>query len=282
MRRDDLRELARQLTFARPLAGKESDWRTQLKRLSLSLPQRVQPTYEEWRPGRELLYVIDIAASRTGGSLLLEIFYRDLKQNGDRGKPKSRYIPREWLRHVPDTDRQILAYLGGADVVYDRFSTGGYGYGGSGMAGSSLAFRYRVPDPLLELMLPALCRTQRCRLRLSPSHEEAAWLSVSFVDEEPWEFRLAVVRVAERYEVAGQLVRGAERMDLAMPLLMLNAGFLLLRDRVGRFEARGAFEWVYLLRGHGRITVPVSQAEEFVSKLLLQPRPQAPRSRQRI
>ena len=91
--------------------------------------------------------------------------------------------------------------------------------------------------------------------------------------DECWECRIEVRREEQndRYGVRGQLMRGAQRMELMAPLLMANAGFVFLRDRVARFETHGAFEWARLLREHGSIHVPVSEGDEFLRELLRQP-----------
>jgi len=118
---------------------------------------------------------VDVAASRATGTVLLEIFTRDPKRDGTWGVARSRHMPREWLHQIPDADdRHILASLAGAAVAYDRTGAEGHAYRSpyavaGGFYDQSVSVRYRVPDALAELVLPLLCRTGRCRLRLQPT-----------------------------------------------------------------------------------------------------------------
>jgi superfamily II DNA or RNA helicase len=256
-------------------------WRKQLARLNgTPVPQTYFP-YREWQPGRELLYVIDLPGSRSIGGAFLEIYTRDRKKDGNWAKPKSSYMPREWLRSMPDPDdRYILACLTGATVLHDGGSSGhGYSYGGASTLtgdyhGQAFPFRYGVREALLDLILPVLCRTGRCRLRLQPEDGEPAWPRIAWRGEDTWQFRV-VVSGRERpdgYEVAGTLVRDAERVDLAKPFMLLHSGLVFFGDHIARLEYHGAFEWISLLREQGTIFVPASQADDFVSELLKQPR----------
>jgi len=260
--------------------GPDLNWRKRLAQLGPASSRQYAPRREEWRAGRQMVYVVDVAASRATGAVLLEIFTRDPKRDGTWGVARSRHMPREWLHQIPDADdRHILASLAGAAVAYDRTGAEGHAYRSpyavaGGFYDQSVPFRYRVPDALAELVLPLLCRTGRCRLRLQPDDAEAGWAAVTREEQSPWRFRVEVRRAeqAARYEMHGVLVRGAERLDLTVPLLLVNAGFLFLRDSVGRFEHHDAFEWIRFLREHGPVFVPLSQADEFVVELLRQPR----------
>jgi superfamily II DNA or RNA helicase len=272
-----------------PNARTPPSWRKQLSRLRPTPPgahPMAYPAAQGAAPGlqhaspREPLYVIDITGTRTGNGVSLEIFTRDRKKDGSWGKAKSGYLASDWLQRVPDAqDRQILTILAGARPLYGRTDAE---YGASGFLPSAteqqlLPHRYRLREAQLELLLPLLCRTTRCRLRLQPQDLESEWLQASWDEGEPWQFAVEVRgRGAgadpEHYQVVGALTRGAERMELPAPLLLLHAGFLFTRERIARFEHHGAFDWVGLLREHPSIEVPAAQCDEFLTELLRQPR----------
>jgi len=262
-----------------PIAGTERgrSWRKRLAELREQTPASPAHESTDWGPDRELLYVIDIERSEAEDGLCLEIFCRDLKQDGTWSKPKSRYLPQTWVHRVASADdRQLVACLEGATTLVER-SAGAYGSLASPSGrfyGEAIPSRYRVPDALVAHVLPLLCRNGRGRLRLRSQDEEPAWLPARFAEEaQPWELRFAVRRAEQsaRYELHGECARDGERMSLTAPLLLLRAGFLFLPDRIARFEPRGAFEWVLLLR-QGPLRVPLEQGEALAAELLRQPR----------
>src|SRR5262249_52845058 len=153
-------------------------------------------------------------------------FFRDLKRDGTWGKPKSRHFPRELLSQLPESsDRRILAYLAGATQLNSPVAYGddSYVYSDPGAYyDSGLRSRYRLVNPQPELILPLVCETGRCRLRLHPDDEDSKWLPVAWDDREPWQFRLEVRNAQEgqQYELRGVLARGSERMDLTTPVML--------------------------------------------------------------
>lgn len=238
-------------------------WRRQLALIESST--RAAIASEEWPAKRELLYLIDVANSRAGFGLHLEIFFRDAKRNGTWSKPKQRHLPNgvvEQLRNADD--RHILVLLAGAAQA--DFSSYGFYHG------NVIAPRYRLRNAQAELLLPTLCRTGRCRLRLQPGDGESQWLTVHWDDGEPWQFRVEVRPDAQgkHYQVAGALTRSEERVDVSVPSLLLPDGILFLGNLVARYQHRGALSWLQALREQQSISVPRAQGSEFVHTLLRQ------------
>ncbi|HEX5418979.1 MAG TPA: SWIM zinc finger family protein, partial [Gammaproteobacteria bacterium] len=249
--------------------AKGPDWRQQLARLRPRAGE--DPSFaDRWPSGRELLYLVDADVLQNQHGLHLEVMFHDLKKDGTRGKPKARYLPREWLRQLPDADdRTILALLAGAAPAY---SQPGFAYAGDDYYGS-LPFRYRLLESQAELIVPSLCRTGRCRLRLHADDDHREWLPLAWEEADPWQFRLEISRSEkdDRYEVTGALRRGEDRMDLGDPLLILRAGIFFTRERAARFEHAGAFDWIALLREQNKLLVPAAQRDEFLAEFLSQP-----------
>ncbi len=294
-------------------APRGASWRRRLAELHEQARSPHPPAQGEWGAGRQLLYVVDVERSRTENGLCLEIFCHDRKQDGTWSKPRSRYLLQAWVQQLPSAeDRQLLACLKGAVTLFDR-SGGLYAYSSlpsstGYYAGESVPFRYRVPDALVGLTLPLICRSGRGRLRMQPQDDEPAWQPLSFAEQETWDLRLAVRRAgaagfeaassqaadpeaasreagdsnatgsqatgskaAGHYELRGELACGPGRLDLSAPQLLLHAGFLFLSGRVARLDHHGAFEWIPLLRGHGPLLAPLDQGEALVGELLRQP-----------
>jgi len=252
-----------------------ASWRKQIAQLNPLPPSGFSSTHEVFPSKRELLYVIDVDNTLEQGGLYLEVFFRDLKRDGAWGKPKSQYLRRELLHRLPDSnDRHILAFLAGATQVYTNpYGSNGY-YAAESDSGSTLPFRYRLLTPQPELILPAICQTGRCRLRLRPEEdEEPQWLPIMWEEGEPWQLRLEVRRAqeGERYELAGVLWRDADRMDLSEPIMLVDAGILFTREHAARYEHHGAFNWIQLLRAHSPLLIPSGQCDEFLAESLRQP-----------
>ena len=266
-----IRPPARPPAPRRPSKPEALSWRKQLAGLHSRPPPAYSPS-EPWPPGRELLYVIDVANAQTDGGLYVDILCRDRKMDGGWSKPKPRYLRREWQQQVSDVnDRYILAFLAGATPVHSQTY---YGYQSSLAYGATLPYRYGLTDPQPRLILPTLCRTGRCHLRLQTQDEdEQQGPPLTWQDGESWQFRLEVRRSqgGEQYELAGALWRGVERMALTAPLMLQAEGILFTREWAALYEHHGAFNWIALLREQGPLRVPVGQSEEFLAELLRQP-----------
>lgn len=257
---------------ARLRKPKTLSWRKQFAQLTAQSPRGPAAAGDAWPATRELLYLIDVANTLAASSVHLEVLFRDLKMDGGWSKPKSQYVPRALLQHLPDlNDRHILASLAGATQVHSQTY---YGYGEKAYAGGSLPFRYLLIEPQPQWILPTVCRTGRCYLRLQEDDHADRWLPVTWDEGEPWQLRLQLRHVGEgeHYEVIGALWRGAERMELTAPVLMLNAGILFTRERAARYEHHGAFNWISMLREYGSLRVPAEQQDEFLAELLRQPK----------
>lgn len=89
---------------------------------------------------------------------------------------------------------------------------------------------------------------------------------VEWDEGDPWRLELALGEATGRTRsspLIGELVRGDERRPLADAMLLHSSGFLIFRDRAGRFESQGGFAWVKALRA-GSIDVKKSETLEFV------------------
>jgi superfamily II DNA or RNA helicase len=249
-----------------PRNGKGLGWKKQLQNLNETPPTYGMVRQESWPPGRELLYIVDVASTLSGpGELILEVACRERKRDGEWGKPKSQRLPFAQISQLPDTgDRQLLAFLAGA-----RDSSGYYG-GYSPYGYDSAASRYSLPQALQNSLMPLACRTGRCFLRLS--RDEPDLLPLAWDDGDPWELWLDMRPAAtgKGFALTGSLRRGGERMSLAEPVLLLEGGLVFFRDRVARLEHFGAFRWISLLREQGSLNIPAGQQDELLRELLKQ------------
>jgi superfamily II DNA or RNA helicase len=265
---------ARHSAPRRPGKPKAVTWREQIARLNSKPPTDYSSSSEAWPPTRSLVYVIDAETAPNDAALYLDILCRDVKKDGGWSKPKPRYLQRAWQQQVPDADdRHILASLAGATPVhsqpyYNSYQSP-YAYA------AALPYRYGLTDPQPRLMLPVLCRTGRCHLRLQAQGEDQQLgPPLKWQDGEPWQLRLEVRRPqgGKHYELTGALWRGDERMDSTAPLMLHASGILFTREWAAPYEPRGASDWIPLLREQAApLRIPVAQSEEFLAELLRQP-----------
>ena len=251
---------------SQPLVAKEKPpaWKAQLS----NLQHAMSPSYSEpsqlWPVGKQLLYVVDVPATKNQGELILEVLYRERKMNGEWSRPKGQGISAKLVPKLPDAiDREILVALQGATHEWDS----GYGYG-SGASGS----RFRLPHLLQSALLPKICHSGRCFLRLAPPALEPAPLE--WDDGSVWEFWLEGTPDPRRdgqLLVRGSLRRGEERRDLSEPRLLLAGGLVFGATQVARLEDFGAFAWIGTLRQIGSIAIPLSQKEQFLQELFQLP-----------
>ncbi|HQR33927.1 MAG TPA: SNF2-related protein [Blastocatellia bacterium] len=270
---DSLEEDERPLS-SRPISEAESgsdlqrsrkkNWREQLAELTISAKESALQTVTDWPEERELLYVIDVYSTLHGQGLMLEVCNRDRRKDGEWSKPKSQRIPRSVIARLRDPiDREILTLLsGGKDIAQNN---------NFNLASDSISNVYQLNGLLPGLIVPLIARSTRGRLSLPELRD--LWLPFEWDEAGPYEFWLEVQtsKSKEQYIVTGSLRRGEETMDLGAPVLMIDDGLLFTREKAARFDARGAFNWISLMRRQGGVVVPASQRNELLGEILKAP-----------
>ncbi|HMN45408.1 MAG TPA: DEAD/DEAH box helicase [Povalibacter sp.] len=248
-------------------------WRTQLKEISDLSRASQSPAMLDWPSARQLLYVIDVASTRASGAIALHVMTRDPRKDGSWGKPKVRAVPAEVVEELLDApDRRVLTLLGGAQEYfggYDFYSMPAYG---AFRYRPALAARYQMSEGQARELLPVLCATTRCYVRLQPEDDQSSWTLLSWDDGEPWEFVLTVAAPSgDRYEVQGVLRRNTQTMSLSEPAVLLRQGLMITPSTISRYQPAHAFPWMWLLRQKGPVSVPAADAGEFVAALVQSP-----------
>jgi len=251
---------------ARPPRAKKPpapSWKQQLQGLLGTM--KAEESQSRWPSERELVYLIDVQDTLASQRLTVEVAQRDRKMDGSWGKLKSRRIRFHEIASlsVPG-DRRILALLLGArEEMSYRYSS--YYY-------DSAPSSYALAQPVWDVVLPLMCATGRCFLRVSLIADEHA--PVRWDDGDPWELWLKITLedAGERYLVTGLLRRAETEMELAKPALLLAGGLVFYDGRVARLQDFGAFGWISLLRERGSLSIPKKEADHFLAELLHLPR----------
>ena len=182
-------------------------WQEYLTDIRNSLETRKQKS-PAWPRDFEIIYVVDPSASKVAGAIVLELFSRSRKKNGDWTVNKEFRIAPSQVGSLPDpVDVEAIASILGGQEYYV------YTYA----AASGVAARKAVPHTLALRLIPLIAATGRLFTRRPPSQDlhPLAW-----DDGEPWKLWLDVRQDdRDQWKITGSLRRGEERMELNEPSL---------------------------------------------------------------
>ena len=273
--------------FEKPL----SEWERRLKTIrdELDEGELAAATSRE----REILYQLDIAASREHGQIIVDVAQRQRRASGQWGKLKPLKLKPGKLDDVERAeDRDILALMGGG--VVDRTN-----WFGQQNDFQTAVYRYRLPSELGEKVLPLLCQTERFVV-LDATGDETK--KITWDDGPAWQLSMAVVQAIQTvtledgseetdfktdadadsedtsseeprtyWTLEGRLSREDEEgtaCDVRDVTLIVPGGFVVRGRSIAHLEDFGAYEWIRLLRSNDVIRVPEGEESDFVDQLL--------------
>jgi superfamily II DNA or RNA helicase len=215
---------------------------------------------------REPWFVLRGAATQHEPELLLELWQRELKKNGQFGKFKKLDVQRNgpWNFLRPEDEELVHLLLGCRST--DELSWGYYAY-------RSQRFRSFVLDPsTAALWLPRLCATARLVWQAGTSAPNEGLQPVSWDSGDPWQFQLGATAdgAAQQWQLEGQLVRGEETRPLSAITLVTRSGFVLFSDSLARIQVGADFAWLARLLDGPAVTVPYAAREPFLKSLYSQ------------
>jgi superfamily II DNA or RNA helicase len=210
-----------------------------------------------WPLNREVLYVIDVANSKSREALSLSLQSRDRKMNGTWGVPRSLMARRSDIAQMASVeDREIFAVLAGGDrYIYTHYE--------------QLSESLLLGPTLAGFLMPLMARTGRCWLR---THYASGGLtSLTWDGAGAWKFELEIHRVDDgRCALSGRFRREADYMDLTVPVL-ITPTLVFTGDRVAALDHEAAWEWISALLKKGSLTVEQKDLDEFLAALLASP-----------
>lgn len=165
-----------------------SDWERRLKTIrdDLDEGELASATSRE----REILYQLDIAASREHGQIVVDVAQRQRRASGQWGKLKPLKLKPGKLDDVErEEDRDILALMGGG--VVDRTN-----WFGQQSEFQTAVYRYRLPSELGEKVLPMLCQTERFVI-YDPTGDDTT-KKVSWDDGPAWQLSMRVAQATDK------------------------------------------------------------------------------------
>jgi len=238
-------------------------WKGRLASLRGAFQEQREEEKNRWPATRRILYFVDVPTTLEGKGLGIEVMQQEMKKNGEWGRLKSlSYFKPENLRDPED--QRIMAMLFGSQEA------NGYYYSSSSYYYGKGALRI-LPRPMQEQLMPLLCPTGRCLLRQAASDPVGSPLR--WDDGEPWEFCLSAEKdtSGENYLLTGYLQRGADRVGLERPSLLVAGGLVILEGRVYRLLDNGSFGWISVLRKRKNLIVPIEEGDAFIRELMAMP-----------
>jgi superfamily II DNA or RNA helicase len=237
-----------------PPAPRVPAWQEYLGDVERALNSKAARRKSNVRPA-EIQYCVDVPASRSKGKLVIELFSRTRKKDGEWSDPKECRITADQAVSFPDPlDVEMLSsLLGGQDLYsYSAYATA--------ITHKSVSF------PLAVKLLPQIAAAGRLYYRETVAQRlhSATWDA-----GDAWTLWLELRQDdRDQWTIAGFLRRGEERMELDEPLLLLEDGLMLARAAVSRFDAGNGFGWVAQLRQVKRIPFPDRDRDAVLTKLL--------------
>lgn len=215
---------------------------------------------EEDRRIEHVAFAIEVASLRRG-DVVLTLWQRRRRRDGEWGPPRPLALRADDLPLVQDTDeRAILGLLTG--VLPDTQT-------GEGARGSS---RVRLRPGTAATLLPAVARTGRLYLAASSRLDPDAGPTLHW-SPEPWRFELEVREAPadESWHIGGRFLRGDRFLDITSADAVADAEVLLDGDELSPIEPRTAQAWVKRLREQGAILVPKNATDDLRERLWQMP-----------
>ncbi len=214
-------------------------------------------------PAGQILYVIDLAASRQAGNLSVHLLRQEQRQSGEWGVPKAARLAISQIANMPEDDRTILERLGGARP----FAT-------SSWVGTELPSPVHLTGTVAHDLLPLMCRTGRCQLAMtqiaSVRPQDSPLTTLEWDENLDLVCRLRIERddSARAYDITGVIAGGAEDVPLSDVQLLLDDGVAVTERRAMFVAGGGVMPWMQQLFGRGTISVPLDHAERLRETLV--------------
>ena len=241
-------------------------WRDVVKQAKLGSSLPATPSATLWPPGREIFYVLDLAANRQDAALLaIDIAFRDpLSAPGSfaLSKPRTHRLTLAEVATWPDaTQRDLLLSLAGVPDPKDKDS-------------SLLRARFHLKAPLAAVYLPKLCGTGRLFWRESANTRVEAWTALRWDPGEPFRFMPRLEPALDAWRLTGVLERDTGTMPITVIDVLFAEGYLIHDGVLARLHHGGHFGWLAALRGEqGELLIPAHQAAEFAAEVISSERP---------
>jgi len=207
---------------------------------------------------REVTYRLNITKCFHRNQLVVDLYQRKQKKNGELGKLTRLNLDREPTGGFTDEADQnlIRVFLDSQDPEAGQ---GTYRFSSGKKRSSGI-----IPPVLYTTILPKLCATGRLGWILDRSKPTLTWDGGP-----PWRLSLEMVELqgTGSTRIVGWLHRDGERRPLADPVLLQANGIVVWQDQLSTFTAEDTFPWVSLLRRERHLDIPESDLDALLEEL---------------
>ena len=242
---------------------KQPGWSTCLDNIRTTFIRQEAGALPMTQENKEIIYVIRQSAGSYSNvqesDLVVNIFSRSRKKNGEWGPIKSVNISTDKMEQMKSEDAKIISVLLGARSMYDYTRSN---YGNTG---------FIITQPLAEVVLPKMSASGR--LFFQNDRDETLMGPLSWHPEEVWRPRL-VLRPdpsGSHYECVLELISSQETMPVGKPEMITRQGVMMAKTRLCRIEDLGAFPWIEALRGQQKMIIPKAHISDFIEKIYALP-----------
>jgi superfamily II DNA or RNA helicase len=243
--------------LGRALGGDSSSGHgTQLPGGAVAPPSAALPPDEVW-------YAVQTAACLSRGGLVVELFQRSRRRDGEWGL----------LKPLPVSQRRLAAYPAGEDRELLELL---WAVSGRAVAAEASPLWVHedpttrhalVPPPLFPSLVPRLAATGRLLVWNGSGARPELERRLDW-DPQPWTLGLRLER-SENGDlgIVGELTSDGHTRPLSEPEVLLARGLVVFPERIAPFEPRGGFPWVALLRRLKRLELPAADRAEALAQL---------------
>ncbi len=218
----------------------------------------------------EAWFLLNAAASREAGGLVVDFYHREPRKNGGFGKIKRLAVRRtDRLVNFSQADRELIQQLLGNALQHEaRYGAFGSYYGRSFDSLESYN-RCQIATAMHGVLLPRLCATQRLVWLANAEEPLETGRPIVWDDGLPWQFRLAIEpdERQRRWTVQGQLYRDQQVVPLSDAVLLISSGLVLFPSALAGLVHDDDFSWIVTFRQHPTVSIPYADRAHFLEYL---------------
>lgn len=265
--RYDKRSALNSLTRKKSSTSRSTDWQRALKSVPDASIGRPHPLSRVVKQERKVHYMLDVSASITAGSVIVELMQQEKRKDGEWGKIKR--LPLSLASQCSQEDQDLIAQLVGNRMATKDYY-GHYLWDSNATSGVCIGITSAGHS-----LLPLLCATGRFQWVLTTDLPEDS-RPITWDNGPAWRPRLRVEGndKKKQWTITGEIYREKE----VRPLSDVVAPFpplLLFADQIAMIEPIGNYRWLDLLQAQGSVVVPYSQRREFLESLWQEGSPNA-------
>jgi len=251
---------------------KKTSWQRQLSLVennSLHFDNGSNSPWEEsGLKRREVWYVLNVALSLQKNALIVELFQRETRKNGEFGKIKKLSIRRREINSLTDPeDRRLIQLMLGSTMgddsyYFDSYHSSWQSYSVCGVA----------PE-MYGILLPQLCETKRFVWLLDTNIPTEEAPPFEWDNGDPWRFQMVAENSAKKkqWQIRGYFYRGDQRAEIGDAMFVSGDGVIMFPGRLARFEGEADLPWINAFRQTESIEVPHADRENLLNYLWSQP-----------